>query len=312
MDFAALMKKELSKGKGSAPPGGDSKYIKRSDVEEKRKKAYLEEQARLEAEREAKATAKRKREEDAAAESKEREEKRQRLAEEMRIRREEKDAAEEASRRKRLGLPELKKATSEEAAELEDGMEDIPDDELRTKLRQLGEPTVLFGESHNARLRRHRKLTTVITKGPIPTTLQLVEQKDMKVDGAVPKEKDARKWLFRQLASYFTMVLTEYHRAMEAEKSDTTASKTAYAAMVQSRENMVPVCCQSFIARSIGSGHLVLTADSSSEDSRKATFPTTSSRPLSRSSRPPRSAATSTPTTATCACPSARRRGPSA
>ncbi|KAH7354187.1 hypothetical protein B0T11DRAFT_332050 [Plectosphaerella cucumerina] len=240
MDFAALMSKELAKSKGSSG-GGDSKYIKRSEVEERRKKAYQEEQDRLEAERQAKVAAKRKREEDAAEEAKVREEKKRRLADEMRARREEKEAAEEAARRKRLGLPELVKATSEETAELEEGMEDIPDEELRAKLREMGEPTVLFGEGHVARLRRYRKLTTVITKGPIPTTLQLVEEKDMKVDAVVPKDKEGRKWLFRQLASYFTLVLTEYQRAMEAEKTDTTTSKTAYAAMVQSRENMRPL-----------------------------------------------------------------------
>lgn len=189
----------------------------------------------------AKVAAKRKREEDAAEEAKIRDEKKRRLADEMRTRREEKEAAEEAARRKRLGLPELVKATSEETTELEEGMEDIPDEELRAKLRNIGEPTVLFGEGHVARLRRYRKLTTVVTKGPIPTTLQLVEEKDMKVDAAVPKDKESRKWLFRQLASYFTLVLTEYQRAMEAEKTDTTTSKTAYAAMVQSRENMVPL-----------------------------------------------------------------------
>lgn len=247
MDFAALMSKELAKSKKPTAGSGDSKFVKRSEVEERRKKAYQEEQDRIEAERQAKAAAKRKREEDAAEEAKVREEKRRRLAEEMRARREEKEAAEEAATRKRLGLPELKKATSEETAGLEEGVEDIPDGELQTKLREIGEPTVLFGEGHVARLRRYRRLTTVVTKGPIPTTLQLVEEKDMKVEAAVPKDKEARKWLFRQLASYFTLVLTEYQRAMEAEKTDTTASKTAYAAMVQSRENMVPVRQQEII-----------------------------------------------------------------
>ncbi|ROT42766.1 Prp18 domain-containing protein [Sodiomyces alkalinus F11] len=233
------MSKELSKSKEEvATP---SKYIKRSEVEQKRREAYLAEQARLEAQRQAKAEAKRKREDETAEEAREREEKRRRLADESRRRREEKEAAEEAARRKRLGLPPLSRATSEETNELEDGMEDIPDDELRAKLRQLGEPAVSFGEGHRGRLRRYRRLTTVVTQGPIPTTLALVEEKDMKVDGRVPQDKEERKWLFRQLASYFTMVLTEYQRAMEAEKTDTTASKTAYAAMVQSRENMKPL-----------------------------------------------------------------------
>lgn len=236
-----MMSKELDKSKESTPTSSSSKFVKRADVEAKRKEAYLAEQARIEAEREAKAAAKRKREEEAEAEHKVREEKRQRLAEESRRRREEQEAEEEAARRRRLGLPELVKASSEDADALEDGMEDIPDEELLAKLRELGEPATLFGESHGARLRRYRRLTTVVTKGPIPTTLQLVDEKDMKVDAAVPKDKEGRKWLFRQLASYFTMVLTEYEKAMEQERRDTTASKTAYSAMVQSRENLKPV-----------------------------------------------------------------------
>ncbi|KAF4458962.1 hypothetical protein FALBO_14282 [Fusarium albosuccineum] len=240
MDFAALMNKELSKSK-KGTGGEDKKYLKRSEVEAQRKEAYIAEQKALEAERQAKAAAKRKREEDAAIENAAREEKRRKLAEESRRRREEQEAEEERARRKRLGLPELVKAKSEDA---EDGLhesEDIPDEELAEKLRILGEPAVLFAESHAARVRRYRRLTTVVTKGPIPTTLELVEEKDMKVDGTVPKDKEGRKWLFRQLASYFTTVLTEYERAMDAEKRDTSASKTAYNAMVQTRENMKPL-----------------------------------------------------------------------
>ncbi|KAF3343788.1 hypothetical protein VdG2_07846 [Verticillium dahliae VDG2] len=197
MDFAALMSKELAKGKASAStePSSTSKYVRRADAERARKEAYEAEQARLEAEREAKASAKRKRDDEAAQE-----------------------AEEEAARRKRLGLPPLVKASEEDALELEEGAEDVPEAELRGKLRDLGAPA-----------------------GPVPTTLELVEEKDMKVQGGAPKDKEARKWVFRQLASYFTMVLTEYQRAMEAERSDTTASKAAYATMVQSRENMKPL-----------------------------------------------------------------------
>lgn len=241
MDFAALMSKELGKSSKESSSSSSSKYLKRADVEAKRKEEYLAEQARLEKEREQKAAAKRKREEEAAEEHKIREEKRQRLAEESRKWREEQEEEEERARRRRLGLPELVKASSEDISEMEDGMEDIPDEELYTKLRDLGEPATLFGESHAARLRRYRRLTAVVTKGPIPTTLQLVEEKDMKVDGTVPKDKEGRRWLFRQLASYFTMVLTEYEKAMEQERRDTTASKTAYSAMVQSRENLKPL-----------------------------------------------------------------------
>jgi pre-mRNA-splicing factor 18 len=80
-----------------------------------------------------------------------------------------------------------------------------------------------------------------MTKGPIPTTLQLVDEKDMKVDGKTPTDKEGRLWVFRQLASYFTMVLTAYQNAMDAERQDTNASKQAYNTMVQTRENMKPV-----------------------------------------------------------------------
>ncbi|KAK7402630.1 hypothetical protein QQX98_011610 [Neonectria punicea] len=240
MDFAALMSKELSKSKKGT--NDDKKYLKRSEVEAQRREAYLAEQKALEAERESKAATKRKREEDIATETAAREDKRRKLAEESRKRREEKELEEERVRRKRLGLPELVRNTGEEDDQaLAAGVEAIPEEELVTKLRAIGAPAMLFGEGHAARLRRYRKLTTVMTKGPIPTTLELVEEKDMKVDSKVPQDQEGRKWLFRQLASYFTMVLTEYEKAMEAEKRETSASKTAYNAMVQTRENMKPL-----------------------------------------------------------------------
>ena len=238
MDFAALMAKELSKAKGS---GDSKKYLKRSEVEEQRKAAYLADQKALEAEREAKAAAKRKRDEDEAEEKRARDEKRLRLAEESRLRREEREADEERARRKRLGLPELVKGSEPEEA-VGEGEEDMADDDLVARLRGLGEPSRLFAESHAARLRRYRRLTTVLTDGPIPTTLQPVDEKDMKLDGTVPADREGRRRLFRQLASYFSMVLAEYERAMAAEEArDTAASRQAHAAMAQTRENMRPL-----------------------------------------------------------------------
>ncbi|PHH78861.1 hypothetical protein CDD82_2802 [Ophiocordyceps australis] len=241
MDFAALMNKELAKSKTSND--SDNKYLKRSELEAQRSAAYLAEQRARDQERQAKATAKRRRDEELAAEASAREEKRRRLAQESRRRREEREREEEQARRRRLGLPQLPSRSGSSEAEQRDGdsLEDMAEDELLNKLRALGQPARLFGEAHAARLRRYKKLTTVVTQGPIPTTLELVDEKDMKVDGKLPKDKQARKWLFRQLASYFTMVLTAYQGAMEQEKRDTTASKTAYNAMVQTRENMKPL-----------------------------------------------------------------------
>lgn len=255
MDFASLMKKEMSKSK--KPPASSTidtkdtaapkKYMKRSEIEAERQAAYLAEKKAIEDARAAKLTEKRKRDEEAAAEDAEREEKRRRLAEESRRVREEKEWEDEQARRRRLGLPERKRRDkdaeeeNEQEAELGAGEEDIVEEELVAKLRDLGEPVVLFGEGHRGRLRRYRRLTTVVTKGPIPTTLQPVEEKHMKIDGKVPQDPESRRWLFRQLASYFIMVMTAYEQAMEAESRDTTASRNAYAAMVQTRENIKPV-----------------------------------------------------------------------
>lgn len=262
MDFASLMSKEIAKAKGTtttpakeptttAPP--PPKYISKREAEEQRRAAYLAEQARLEAERAARAAAKRKREEDAATESKAREEKRLRLAEEIRLRREAKDAAEERARRKRLGLPETPPPTTTDApsapeSDLSDSdsdNEDIPPSDLASKLRALGQPVLLFGESHAAALRRYRRLVAPpAARQPIPTTLRPLPEKAMKVPSTVPPASDrrGRRRLFRQLASYFNMILLEWELALAREdNADTTAGRAAHSAMAQSRETMRPL-----------------------------------------------------------------------
>ncbi|KAG6040001.1 hypothetical protein E4U41_001723 [Claviceps citrina] len=241
MDFASLMNKELSKTK--PPSAADKKYLKRAELEEERKRAYIAEQKALEEERQAKAAAKRKRDEELASEHAAREEKRRRLAEESRKLREQREEEEERARRKRLGLPDLASNDDGSEGDGDNGADgaDMPEEALREKLRELGHPVVLFGESHAARVRRYRKLTTVMSGGPIPTTLELVTEEEMRVDGRVPKDKEGKKWLFRQLASYFSMVLAAYERTMDEERKDTSASKLAYNVMVQTRENMKPL-----------------------------------------------------------------------
>ncbi|KAK7751051.1 hypothetical protein SLS62_007036 [Diatrype stigma] len=278
MDFAALMAKEIAKAKvpptskpaattttttstenestAAQPP--TKKYMRRSEAEAAREAAYRAEQAALEQKRAQKVAEKRKREEEALEESRAREEKRRRLEDETRRRREEAAAAEERARRKRLGLPETPppRAGSEAAAGSSGGEgggedEDVPDEELVRRLRELGEPATVFGESHRRRLRRYRRLTTVVTSGPIPTTLRLLDEADMKVDGTVPSGREARRYLFRQLASYFTMVLREWEAALAREQKSaaqdqtpthqTFASKAAVSAMTSSRDNMRPL-----------------------------------------------------------------------
>ncbi|KAI1739869.1 hypothetical protein F4680DRAFT_126489 [Xylaria scruposa] len=259
MDFAALMSSEIAKAKpkddSTAKSATSKKYIRRSEAEAQREAAYRAEQAALEEKRAARASEKRRREEEAAEEAQIREDRRRKLAEDTRRRREEAAAEEERARRKRLGLPELP-AKDDSASASEDGGneqgegEDIPDEELTSRLRDLGEPVTLFGETHRARLKRYRRLTTVVTAGPIPTTLQLVDERDMKVSAdAVPRDKEGRRYLFRQLASYFTMVLREWEAALAREQRErgreqdetTFAGKAAVNAMVSSRANMVPL-----------------------------------------------------------------------
>ena len=208
MDFASLMSKKIAQSKGASKDSGDgksaAKFISKREVEEQRKAKYLAEQKELEEKRAAKAIEKRKREEDAAEEAKIREEKRQRLAEESRRRREEQEAEEERIRRKRLGLPELPPPGANDENEIlaeadddddDDELEDIADEELTARLRELGEPTTLFGETHTTRLRRYRTLAGLypaVEAGPNQTSLRPVPEKDMKVPGRVPPAEDKK------------------------------------------------------------------------------------------------------------------------
>lgn len=240
MDFASLMSSAISSA--SSPQAKDQKFLKRSEAEAAREAAYRAEQKAAADAKEERLRNKRKREEEEAERERVRDEKRRRLAEESRKRREEEQREEERKRRKRLGLPELVESKSKEGS-AEAGEDDIPDEELIAKLRELKEPAKLFGESHRARLRRYRKAQTPMTTGPIPTSLQLVLEADMKVT-TVPKDAEGRRYLFRQLASYFTLVLQEWQEGLDKRPLDVKEShqgKLAYNAMVQSRENMRPL-----------------------------------------------------------------------
>jgi pre-mRNA-splicing factor 18 len=248
------MSAQIKKGKEAATPptSNDKKYLKRSEIEAQRQAAYEAEQEAAERSRREKLERKRKAEEDEAEREEERREKRRRLAEESRRLREEEEDAEERKRRKRLGLPDLpprKKEGEEDGTPVPED-EDIEDEELVAKLRALQEPARLFGETHKQRLRRYKKrvgadnLAAITTDGPIPTTLQLVPEKDMKINPKIPTDKEGREFLFRQLASYFTMVLKEWDVTLARRDRDVIESyqgQQAYAAMVQARENMRPL-----------------------------------------------------------------------
>ncbi|KAI9884831.1 MAG: hypothetical protein M1823_003357 [Watsoniomyces obsoletus] len=243
MNFAALLSKEIEKAKPAGTSDSTSaqndKYIKRSELEKQRQAAYLAEQQAAKTAKEEASRKKRKFEEEEAERNRVREEKRARLAEESRKRREEEEARLEKARRKRLGLPELPPKKEDTSTSEND---EIPDDaDLDAKLRKLNQPVRLFGESNKQRFRRYQRLTAKSASGF--TSLELVPEEDMKVT-RVPKDPQGRKYLYRQLATYFTVVLREWEIALNARPADVKDSfqgKAATNAFLQSRENMKPL-----------------------------------------------------------------------
>lgn len=251
MDFASLMSKEISKAKdppsSSSQKDAEKKYVRRGEAEAARVAAYNENQEKLQREREERMTQKRKFEDEEAEKRRDRDEKKRRLAEESRLRREEQEDVKERERRRRLGLPEVPAKEEDDAAE---GEEDIPDEELDGKFRELDEPVRLFGEGRRDRLRRYRESVDKsvtqqkMTDGPIPTTLEPVPEVEMKISKTFPKDSESRQFLYRQLASFFNMLFTEWELALAKRDSSVKESfpgRQAYSAMVQSRENMKPL-----------------------------------------------------------------------
>lgn len=252
MDFKALMAAQIAKSKPPTSKGNQqkpattattaNKYVRRADLEAAREAAYAAEQAQIQAEREERAAKKRKLEDEEAERNAAREEKKRKLAEESRLRREEEEREEERKRRKRLGLPDLPDPAEQKALEDGDGApaqgEDIDDQELRNHLRDLGEPASLFDETHNARLKRYRTLTTKslaprLSDGPIPTTLEPVPEKDMLIPAPPLPTKDSpteHTFLYRQLASYFTLLLSEWQHALSQRTAEVKASSSGKAA----------------------------------------------------------------------------------
>ncbi|GAB7341922.1 hypothetical protein MBLNU457_g0229t1 [Dothideomycetes sp. NU457] len=250
MDFASLMSAQISKANPPAQESaGQKKYLKRSELEAQRQAAYEAEQKAEEEARLARLAKKRKIEDDEAERDRVREEKKRKLAEESRKIQEEEERKEEQARRKRLGLPELASRDSTDGTPVPEGEEDIDDDDLIRRLREINEPATKFGESHAARLRRYKRITQKaiapkMSKGPIPTTLELVPEAEMKVPDTIPSEPEKRAFLLRQLASYFTMVFEEWQVALarrDAEVKASSSGKAAYNAMVLARDNMVPL-----------------------------------------------------------------------
>jgi hypothetical protein len=255
MDFASLMSAQISKTKDAQPDKDQStKFSKRGELEALREAAYLKEQENREEARREKLDLKRKVEEEELSRKVARDEKRRRLAEESRRRRDDEEKAAEKLRRKRLGLPELQtdSRSGDDVSAKSATVDSISEADLAAKLRELNEPITLFGETHKQRWARYQKLSSpgsgasgvVVTDGPIPTTLKPVAESSMKIDKILPRNDEAREWLFRQLASYFTMILKEWAAAMasrpESVKSSTLGRK-AFDSMLRARDDLRPL-----------------------------------------------------------------------
>lgn len=253
MDFAKLMSSAISsssKTNTTKAPSEDGstkparKYLKRAELEAQREAAYRAEQEAAARAAEEKAASKRKREDEEASRAAQRETKRRQLAEQSRAKREAEERKEEDARRKRLDLPPLPDPKDASTSSQDDdalGQEDIEEEELIRKLRALDEPARLFDESHAARLKRYRILTrpkTVYTNTIIPTSLSLVDEKDMQIPANIPDAGPERDYLYQQLASYFTLILEAWRVTLAARPAEVKESSSGRAALASLQESI--------------------------------------------------------------------------
>lgn len=245
MNFASLMQSKIASATIPAEKDLGKKYLRRSEVEAQRREEYAKEQEQAEIARLERLEKKRKREDDEAEKQRSIKAKKERLAEESRSRTESAAREEENARRKRVGLPALPDMTDKPEEDLE-GLEDIPDDTLDEKLSAMGKPLILPSETHVQRVKRYHQLldTQVLSTGPIPTSLPLVEEKDMKLPQTLPSSKDERAYVRRQLASYFDLVLSEWARALARrpkEVKDSFPGKQAFNIFATAISNLTPM-----------------------------------------------------------------------
>ncbi|KAL9056696.1 MAG: hypothetical protein Q9162_002765 [Coniocarpon cinnabarinum] len=258
MDFSKLMQAQIAQSTGSqaAKDSTESKYQKKADAEAAREAAYKAGQAALENERLQKAERKRRQAEEETARHEERLAKRRKLAEESRRRQQEEDEQTERERRRRIGLPELPRqqdAESSPGTPQVEGEAEIEDELLKAKLRDLEEPTILFGEDHKRRLKRYYRIQKARLKSvarrpdqPVYTTLEPVPPDEVALDGqlAPPSDVEGRSSLCRKMATWFNVVLLEWGRALARREDDQKASFAGRAATnshAQALEHLKPL-----------------------------------------------------------------------
>ncbi|KAG0129744.1 hypothetical protein HOY82DRAFT_563706 [Tuber indicum] len=239
MDFASIMAAEISKkrkpeptSKSSAEPA-PKKYMKRSEIEAQRRREYEEEQKRLEKERREKTERKRQEEEEERSRREATKAKQRQLAEEKRRRKEEEtqQLGKEGPLAKE-GLDSSDEANSSEA---------MTEAEAIEKLRSMGEPACLFAETHPQKVRRLKRLLAALELKNREATPPLSEEEMVLSPGDILDDKDK---VYRQLAAWFALVLSEWEITLESRSSalkDSFQGKAAANSMIQAKTYMVPL-----------------------------------------------------------------------
>ena len=210
MDFLtaeiARKRKEIAATTTAAADSPNKKFIRQKDLAAEREKRYLEEQASIKAERDAKAAAK-------LEETRRREE--ARLAkEEQRLRQREKAI----------------KATEEEAGEAEN---DLTEEQVVERLRELEEPRKLFAETVGERRKRLEEVEIRIAvekkrkarldaKAEEAPELERLENLRHDAEELRIKLSDVKRnpnRLYDQLYRYFKVICQEWTKSME-ERDD--------------------------------------------------------------------------------------------
>ncbi|TGZ85492.1 Prp18-domain-containing protein [Ascodesmis nigricans] len=252
MDFASILSSEINKKRKTIPSTSASseaegttsastspppkKYLKRSELEAQRAAAYLAEQQRIERERQEKAAKKRAAEAEAAAEAERTKQKRLKLAEERRARLEAQNGG-----KKKDAEDETGKA-GDEGGKNDEG-ESMTEEDAIKRLRELGLPATLFGESQVSRVKRLRREERKHSSATPPITVApSLTEEEMKIDledvTANPEK------VYTQLDVWFRLVLKEWKRALDGRPDSIKQSlqgRKAADAMRQADEYMKPL-----------------------------------------------------------------------
>lgn len=218
MDFLAAeiarKRKEIATtvGDSSSP---NKKFIRQKDIAAEREKRYREEQEQRKAEREAKAAAK-------LEEAKRRE------------------AATQAREER------IRKEKSEKLAQEHSQEKSITDDEVIQRLRELGEPIILFAETGEARRARladselkaaiEEKKKARLQAAKLDDTLGLEALENLKPDAPelqikLSDIKESPNTLYDQLYRYFKVICQEWTKSMDERDTEVKNSSEGIEAL---------------------------------------------------------------------------------